>query len=96
MWEMKSQTLLDTVLCLRKLTNRDIGLKVFSSSGQEFESLVREESEEDLATILNRIGRPEMTKELLSLKKIPPSEQKEIFKGNYSQCPSTKTVRPCL
>ena len=82
MWEMKSPSLLDAVLCLHaSYGNRDIGLKSFLFIlGQEFESLVREESEEDLATILNRIGRPEMTKELLSLKKIPPSEQKEIFK----------------
>ena len=48
--------------------------------GSRIESLVREQNEEDLATILNRVGRPEMTKELLNLKKIPASENKEIFK----------------
>ncbi len=82
MWEMKKPSLLDAILCLHaSYGNRDIGLKTFLFVlGQEFESLVREESEENLATILNRIGRPEMTQELLSLKKIPASEQKELFK----------------
>jgi hypothetical protein len=82
MWEMENPSLLDAILCLdASYGNKNMNLKSFLFIlGQEFESLVREENEEDLATILNRVGRPEMTKELLSLKKIPASENKEIFK----------------
>ena len=82
MWEMEKPSLLDAVLCLdASYGNKNMNLKSFLFIlGQEFESLVREQNEEDLATILNRVGRPEMTKELLNLKKIPASENKEIFK----------------
>jgi tetratricopeptide (TPR) repeat protein len=83
MWKMKNPSLLDAVLCLHaSYGNKHIGLNSFLFIlGQEFETLVREESEEDLASILNRIGRPEMTQELLKLKKVPASENKQIFKN---------------
>ncbi len=81
MWKMENPSLLDAVLCLHaSYGDENLSLNSFLFIlGQEFENLHTEESEEDLASILNQVGRPEMTQQLLTFKAISPSERKDLF-----------------